>query len=114
MPSSTKTPTNITIESLLIRIETLEKQMLLLNNTKSKKNLPVDSNLHSVPSKTKRTSGYILYSNAHRDEVKEELSDGETKVKNTDVMKKLAAKWKLLDDNDKEIWNLKAKEIKET
>ena len=35
--------------------------------------------------KKKRTSGYILYSNAHREEVKEELSGAEgEKPKNTD------------------------------
>ena len=62
--------------------------------------------------KKKRTSGYILYSNAHRDEVKESLTEGDEKPKNTDIMKKLAENWKLLSDEDRDKWNAKAKELK--
>ena len=63
--------------------------------------------------KKKRTSGYIIYSNANRAEVKERLveeaDDGE-KPKNTDVVKELARMWKELDDDEREIWNTKARE----
>ena len=62
--------------------------------------------------KKKRTSGYILYSNANRAEVKDRLAEeaGEQKPKNTDVMKELARMWKELDDDEKTIWNAKAKD----
>lgn len=62
--------------------------------------------------KKKRTSGYIIYSNANRAEVKERLAEeaGDEKPKNTDVMKELARMWKELDGDEKEIWNAKAKE----
>ena len=62
--------------------------------------------------KKKRTSGYIIYSNANRAEVKERLAEeaGDEKPKNTDVMKELARMWKELDEDEKEIWNSKAKE----
>ena len=63
--------------------------------------------------KKKRTSGYIIYSNANRAEVKERLAeeaDDGDKPKNTDVVKELARMWKELHDDEKEIWNTKAKE----
>jgi hypothetical protein len=60
--------------------------------------------------KKKRTSGYILFSNANRDEVKERLAeDADEKPKNTEVMKELARLWKDLDDDEKAVWNSKAK-----
>jgi len=62
--------------------------------------------------KKKRTSGYIIFSNANREEVKERLlenaEEGE-KPKNTEVMKELARMWKELDDEERGIWNAKAK-----
>ena len=113
----------MTLELVAQRVDALEKQMkeLLDKNAsdepatkkpkKEKKEKKSDSD--DDKPKTKRTSGYILYSNAHRDEVKEELSDGETKAKNTDVMCKLAENWKALGDEGKAEWNAKAKELKE-
>ena len=112
---------SMTLELVTQRVETLEKQMALLlaknasdepvtkKTKKEKKDKKSDSD-NDKP-KTKRTSGYILYSNAHRDEVKEELSDGETKPKNTDIMYKLAENWRELDNKDKAEWNAKAKEL---
>ena len=113
---------SMTIELVSQRLETLEKQMALLlaknasNDpvNKKEKKIKKKSDSDDDKPKTKRVSGYILYSNAHRDEVKEELSDGETKAKNTDVMRKLAENWKALDDDGKTQWNDKAKEIKDT
>ena len=112
----------MTLEIVAQRVETLEKQMALLlaknasdeapkKEKKSKKDKKADSD--DDKPKTKRTSGYILYSNAHRDEVKEELNDGETKAKNPDIMRKLAENWNALGDEGKAEWNAKAKEIKE-
>jgi upstream-binding transcription factor len=63
--------------------------------------------------KKKRVSGYILFSNANRDDVKEKLAESDEKPKNTEVMKELAKKWKELGDDEKEVWNAKAKELKD-
>ena len=63
--------------------------------------------------KKKRVSGYILFSNANRDDVKEKLFEGDEKPKNTEVMKELAKLWKAQDDDEKEVWNVKAKELKD-
>ena len=61
------------------------------------------------PKKKRGTNGYILFSNANRDEVKEKLQVGEEKPKNTEVMKELAQMWQGLDATEKAKWNTKAK-----
>ena len=116
---------SITIEVLAERVAVLEKQLALLlsekavdvseskdtKDTKTTKKTKKAKEDDGQPKK-KRTSGYILYSNAHRDEVKDSLTEGDEKPKNTDIMKKLAENWKLLSDEDREKWNAKAKELK--
>ena len=62
------------------------------------------------PKKKRGTNGYILFSNANRDEVKEKLHVGEEKPKNTEVMKELAQMWQGLDATEKAGWTAKAKE----
>ena len=108
---------SLTIEILAERVAVLEKQIAMLlppddsevKPTKKSKKVKEDED----KPKKKRTSGYILYSNAHRDEVRDSLVDGDEKPKNTDIMKKLAENWKLLSDEDRELWNTKAKELKD-
>ena len=109
--------------TLEMRIDVLEKQLALLladknvdvsddkPKKKPKKQPKTDSD--DDKPKKKRTSGYILYSNAMRDDVKEALTvDGE-KPKNPDIMRELAKNWKALSDDEQEIWKTKAKEIKD-
>ena len=113
---------SMSVEILTQRVETLEKQLALLtgNNNepeksskqKKSKKAKDDSSDDEKP-KTKRVSGYILFSNATRDEVRDSLSKNDEKPKNTDIMKELARMWKELSDEDKEPWNAKAKELKE-
>ena len=105
------------------RVEALEKQLALLLENKNeqvvekkpKKTEKVkDDSSDDEKSKTKRVSGYILFSNATRDEVRDSLTNDDEKPKNTDIMKELARRWKELSDEDKEPWNAKAKELKDT
>jgi len=116
---------SITIEVLAERVAVLEKQLALLlsekavdvSESKDTKETKAAKKTKKVKEdddkpKKKRTSGYILYSNAHRDEVKESLTEGDEKPKNTDIMRKLAENWKLLSDEDRDKWNTKAKELK--
>ena len=87
----------ITMELLAERVSVLEKQLALLlsekavdvseSKTTKKSKKPKDDDNKS---KKKRTSGYILYSNAHRDQVKDSFTNDDEKPKNTDIMKKLA------------------------
>tara|TARA_B100000427_G_scaffold201264_1_gene167254 strand:- start:115 stop:465 length:351 start_codon:yes stop_codon:yes gene_type:complete len=108
-----------TIEILAERVAVLEKQIALLLSEKAvdvsetkpaKKSKKVKDN--DDKPKKKRTSGYIIYSKAHRDEVKESLTEDSEKPKSTDIMKKLAENWKLLSDEDREKWNAKATELR--
>mgnify|MGYP002010021439 CR=1 FL=1 len=112
----------MSVEILTQRVETLEKQLALLmgNNNepeksskqKKSKKAKDDSSDDEKP-KTKRVSGYILFSNATRDEVRNSLSKDDEKPKNTDIMKELARLWKDLSDEDKDPWNAKAKQLKD-
>ena len=113
----------MTIETLTQRVEVLEKQLALLlskdetQNKKEKKSKKTkkekDESSDDEKPKKKRTSGYILFSNATRDEVRDALTKDDEKPKNTDIVKELARLWKELSDENKEPWNAKAKEIKE-
>ena len=114
----------MTLELVAQRVEVLEKQMAMLlaesavditddkPKKKSKKDKKNKTEEEDKPKK-KRVSGYILYSNSTRDEVKEALTvDGE-KPKNPDIMRELAKNWKNLTAEEQEAWNNKAKELKE-
>ena len=62
--------------------------------------------------KEKRVTGYILFSNDVRDDVKTQLSGADEKPKNTDVMTEIARQWKALDTKDRDDWNAKAAKAK--
>ena len=110
------------LELVAQRVEVLEKQMAMLlanketdakpkKQKKPKKTKNEDSD--DDKPKKKRISGYILYSNTTRDEVKDALTiDGE-KPKNPDVMRELAKNWKALSEEEQAVWNEKAKTLKE-
>ena len=74
-----------------------------------KKGLPVKDKKPKV----KRTSGYILFSNATKDKVKTKLAIGEEKPKHTEVMKELAIMWKALTVEARYNWNNKAERERE-
>jgi hypothetical protein len=59
--------------------------------------------------KTKRVTGYILFCNSNRDDVKTKLTVSDDKPKNTDVLTELARLWKAIDQDEKDEWNAKAK-----
>ena len=102
------------VEALTKRVEELEKLngvvQEVVDDKKAKKEKkekkakkPVD------PNKPKKTSGYLIYSNSVRAEVKEQLiaDGGEGKPK--EVVQAIAAKWKELGHEEKAVWNEKAK-----
>lgn len=59
--------------------------------------------------KPKRVTGYILFCNSNRDDVKTKLSLDDEKPKNTEVLTELARLWKAIDSDEKDEWNAKAK-----
>ena len=97
------------VEALTKRVDELEK----VNNgtveepkktkKEKKEKKPVD------PNKPKKTSGYLIYSNSVRAEVKEQLIAGGGEGKPKEVVQAIAAKWKELGDEGKAFWNDKAK-----
>jgi len=62
------------------------------------------------PKKKRGTNGYILFSNANRDDVKAQLQVGDEKPKNTEIMKQLAQMWQTISADEKAVWTAKAKE----
>tara|TARA_B100001741_G_scaffold253590_1_gene215688 strand:+ start:90 stop:476 length:387 start_codon:yes stop_codon:yes gene_type:complete len=112
------------VQMLTERVELLEKQLAAItkndnsnSNTKNTKTSKKGSSKKDSPKKerVKTTTGYIVYSNSFRDEVKQHLTslltdDEVKKPKNTDIMKELARMWKDLNDDEKIVWNNKAKE----
>ena len=65
------------------------------------------------PNKPKKTSGYLLYSADVREQVKAKLIEDGGEGKPKDVVQAIAAKWKELTDEEKGVWNDKAKATKE-
>ena len=112
----------MTIEIVAARVELLEKQVATLladkvqdvpvTKPKKVKKEKKEASDDDKP-KQKRVSGYILFSKALRDEVKDNLAKEDEKPKNTEVMVELARLWKALDDEERGEWNNKAKAIKE-
>jgi hypothetical protein len=110
---------SMTLEIVAARVEALELQMAKLiepqtdakPSKKAKKTTKKDESDDDKPKK-KRTSGYIIFSNATRDDAKTQITQGDEKPKNTDVMKELARQWKALSDEDRAQWNEKAVEIR--
>jgi len=120
---------------LIMRIEVLEKQVALLlkqelsnpvvsddvKETSGKKTkvpktpktpkTPKDPSSDEEVPKKKRTSGYLVFSKAMRDDaiasVNKLAVDG-VKFKNQDIMTELGKMWKALSEDEQKEWNLKA------
>jgi hypothetical protein len=118
-----------------MRIEVLEKQVALLlkqepsnpvvlddvKETSGKKTkvpkvpktpkTPKDPSSDEEVPKKKRTSGYLVFSKAMRDDaiasVNKLAVDG-VKFKNQDIMTELGKMWKALSEDDQKEWNAKA------
>jgi len=128
-----------TIDMLVVRVETLEKQLALLlkqgssevddevakpkkakkepkepkepkeKKTKKSSDEP-SSDDEDKPKKKRGTNGYILFSKSVREEVIAKLNVDDEKPKNTEIMKQQAAMWGELTTDEKALWNAKAKE----
>ena len=113
-----------TDKSTSMRVDALEKTLAAqLLDDKLKKDLTVkdlkkekaaakkEKKANADPSdvKPKRVTGYILFCNSNRDDVKTKLSLDDEKPKNTEVMTELARLWRDIDPDEKAEWNVKAK-----
>lgn len=116
----------ITNAQLAQRVEVLEKQLALLlanhskvsnqvvdekpvvKKTKGTKSPKKDTSSDDDKPKKKRTSGYIIFSKAMRDDAVAKLSADGATYKNQEVMTELGAMWNALSDDEKEEWRSKA------
>ena len=104
------------------RLELLEKQVALLlkadapvvhvpvpDTKKKSKAVKKEVVSDEEKPKKKRTSGYLLYSSENREVAKTKLTADGAKLKNQDIMTELGAMWQALSDEEKAVWNDKAK-----
>ena len=114
------------------RIEALEAKVLELSNkieeilkqspgekqeepkkekkAKKSKEKPGEVDKDEKPKKKRGMTGYLLYAKEMRPTVKQELIDGgEENPKPTQVITEVAKRWKSLDDEERESWNVRAK-----
>ena len=119
------------IEAITMRIDALEKsdkttsmRLAALEVPKLSQPLPLVSDTKEKKQKkekkpkpdqddkpkVKRTTGYILFGKAERDNVVTHLSLSDDKPKNTEIMTEIARLWKALDQTERDEWNLKAKD----
>ena len=87
-----------------------DQEVVSKKKTKKAKKDETSSDDEDKPKKKRGPNGYILFSNDNREDVKAKLLVGDEKPKNTEVMKQLAQMWRALGDDEKEVWNAKAKE----
>ena len=91
------------------KVSTGDQEVVSKKTTKKIKD-ETSSDDEDKPKKKRGTNGYILFSNANREDANTRLLVGTEKPKNTEVMKQLAQMWRALGDEEKEVWNAKAKE----
>ena len=91
------------------KVSTGDQEVVSKKTTKKIKD-ETSSDDEDKPKKKRGTNGYILFSNANREDANTQLLVGTEKPKNTEVMKQLAQMWRALGDEEKEVWNAKAKE----
>ena len=111
------------MDALQLRVLELEKTVAqLVELNKDKINLDKPTKTKKVkktadtksddeePKKKRPPSGYLLYINSIRAQVKTELGE---EVGPKDITKELAKRWKALDDEERCQWNDKSKAMKD-
>ena len=116
----------MTIEMLTARVAELEKQLTSVMSKmevekpkKVKKEKSVEPKEKSVepkkvgePKKKRGVSGYLLYAKEMRQSAKEALvENGNETPKPTEVLTQVAKMWRDMSEEDKIVWNDKAKAL---
>ena len=111
----------MTIEMLTERVAELEKQMTSVMaklgegpsqkpKKEKKEKSPKKEKVDGDNKKKRGMTGYLLYAKEKRPEVKKELVDGgNDNPKPTEVITEVAKRWKALTDEDRAVWNERAK-----
>ena len=105
---------SMTLEMVAARVAELEKQMSevmsKMDIDKPKKKEKKEKS--EEPKKKRGVSGYLVFAKEMRGSAKDKLvEDGNETPKPTEVLTQVAKMWRDLDDEAKEEWNTKAKEI---
>ena len=66
------------------------------------------------PKKKRGPTGYLVFSGATRAEVKAALIEAGESTNPKDVTRELARRWKALTEEEREEWNSKAKQLKDS
>ena len=66
------------------------------------------------PKKKRGPTGYLLFSSATRPEAKAALSEAEESTNPKDVTRELGRRWKALSEEERQEWNDKAKQQKDS
>ena len=66
------------------------------------------------PKKKRGHTGYLLFSSATRPEAKAALSEAEESTNPKDVTRELGRRWKALSEEERQEWNDKAKQQKDS
>ena len=122
--NNTDKPTQMatmTLEIVMNRIAELEKQMTAVlakleeksaekpkkekSPRKEKSPKKEKAEKEEKPKKKRGMTGYLLFSKENRVAVKDELGD----VKPTEVVTEVAKRWKAMTDEEREVWNERAK-----
>ena len=115
----------IALENMMAEVLLILKQDQV--NTHKQPKEPMKHNDHDKPKKTKKVkqdqdepkkkrgpTGYLLFSGANRADVKTALEQAEESTNPKDVTRELARRWKELSDEEREEWNDKAKQQKDS
>ena len=63
------------------------------------------------PKKKRPPTGYLVFSNGNRQDVKTSLEEADESTNPKDVTKELARRWKALEESERDEWNAKAKAL---
>tara|TARA_B100000401_G_C52564538_1_gene604972 strand:- start:367 stop:702 length:336 start_codon:yes stop_codon:yes gene_type:complete len=101
------------LEKIVAQLVELNKDKINLDKPTKTKKVKKTADTKSddeEPKKKRPPSGYLLYINSIRAQVKTELGE---EVGPKDITKELAKRWKALDDEERCQWNDKSKAMKD-
>jgi len=115
----------LALENMMAEVLAILKQdQVKPNKHPEEPNKPKD---HDKPKKTKKVkqdqdepkkkrgpTGYLVFSGANRADVKTALEEADESTNPKDVTRELAKRWKELSDEERDEWNDKAKQQKES
>ena len=94
------------VKTLMEKLGSATKQTKTEKKTEKK-----TENKDGSPKKKRGTTGYLMFAKETRPDAKATLiTDGNESPKPTEVVTEIAKRWKALTDEDRDVWNVKAKE----